>query len=261
MKIAQIGHGFVGASLHKSFGLMGCDTVVYDKYQGIGEFEDVLDSDAIFMCLPTPHSDGDGFDISAIEESLEKLCGIKYSGLCVIKSTVLPGTSKKLSLKYNLNIAHSPEFLTERTAFEDLHNQKHIVLGRVYESDLFDRLILLYKKLYRDAYISICTSCESESMKIFLNAFYAQKVMIFNEFYLLSNAIGLDFERVKGLMLKNNWIAPHHVHVPGPDGKLAYGGHCFPKDTNALSNFMKNKGTANMVLDASIRERNKIRDE
>ena len=261
MKVGQIGKGFVGNALHRSFGENGVDTAVYDKFQNIGSIDSVIDSDILFLCLPTPYVEGEGFCLGAIEENLDKLRGFGFGGLCVLKSTVEPGTSRLLGEKYGLNVAHNPEFLTERTAFEDFHGQEHVVLGKVSDSDAFDSLIVMYKNLYPSALISVCTSEESEAMKLFANSFYAQKVMIFNEFYLLSNAIGLDFERVKGLMLKNNWIAPHHVHVPGPDGKLAYGGHCFPKDTNALSNFMKNKGTANMVLDASIRERNKIRDE
>ena len=35
-------------------------------------------------------------------------------------------------------------------------------------------------------------------------------------------------------MLKNDWINPMHTKVPGTDGKLSYGGMCFPKDTKAL---------------------------
>ena len=109
--------------------------------------------------------------------------------------------------------------------------------------------------------ISVCTSDESEAMKLFANSFYAQKVMIFNELYMLCNATGLSFDKVRDLMLKNNWISPHHVSVPGPDGKLGYGGHCFPKDTNALSDFMKKNGTISAVLEATIVERNKMRDD
>ena len=62
-------------------------------------------------------------------------------------------------------------------------------------------------------------------------------------------------------MLKNGWINPMHTNVPGPDGKLSYGGYCFPKDTNALLNDMKNKGTPYKVLEATIEERNTMRKD
>ena len=38
-----------------------------------------------------------------------------------------------------------------------------------------------------------------------------------------------------------------HTNVPGTDGKLSYGGACFPKDTNALNNFMIKNECINTV--------------
>ena len=34
-------------------------------------------------------------------------------------------------------------------------------------------------------------------------------------------------------------IGDSHLNVPGHDGKLGYGGTCFPKDVNALLSFSK----------------------
>ena len=63
------------------------------------------------------------------------------------------------------------------------------------------------------------------------------------------------------MMLKNGWINPMHTDVPGPDGKMSYGGLCFPKDTNALNEFMKQNNIPNSVLNATICERNSMREE
>ncbi len=49
------------------------------------------------------------------------------------------------------------------------------------------------------------------------------------------------------------------MNVPGPDGQLSYGGLCFPKDTNALLEFMKLQNTPSAVLEACIAERNLLR--
>jgi UDPglucose 6-dehydrogenase len=261
MKIAQIGKGFVGSALNKSFKTKGVDTIVYDKFQRIGNIKETVNSDIIFLCLPTPFVKNEGFDLSAIEENLKVLSDKKYKGLCIIKSTVEIGVTKMLANKYNLNIAHNPEFLTERTAFEDFNIQKHIVLGRVRESKSFDDLILFYKDLYPDATISICSSDESEAMKLFCNNFYAMKVMIFNEFYFLCTSIGIEYDAVKNLMFKNDWINPNHTLVPGPDGKVAYGGGCFCKDTEALLNQMKKEDSLYGLLEAAISERNLLRQD
>lgn len=260
MKVAQIGNGFVGSALHKSFKLNGISTIIYDKFQKIGSINSVLDSEILFLCLPTPFIKGKGFDLSAIEENLLLLKKKSYKGLCVIKSTVEVGTTKMLAEKYGLNIAHNPEFLTERTAFEDFHNQDHIVLGKSSDSSLFSSLVLFYKELYPNARVSMCSSDESEATKIFRNCFYAQKVMIFNEFYFLCNKLGMDYDRVRGLMLCD-WLGEMHTMVPGPDGGIGYSGHCFPKDTEALLLQMKSNDSIHQVLEAAISERNEIRPD
>ena len=260
-KIGLIGRGFVGGALYKSFVKKNKKVISYDKYKEIGKVEDVLDADILFLCLPTPYVDGYGFDLGAIQESLKFLAKSNFNGICVIKSTVEPKTTRRLEAQYNLKICHNPEFLSERTAFEDFHNQKHIVLGRVKESRSFDNLILFYKNLYPDATISVCSSDESEAMKLFCNNFYAMKVMIFNEFYFLCTSMGIEYDSVKNLMLKNEWISPNHTLVPGPDGKIAYGGSCFCKDTEALLNQMKKEGSLHELLKSAISERDLLRQD
>lgn len=259
MIFSQAGNGFVGSALNKSFALKGLNIKIYDKFQNLGSIENILDSDYIFFCLPTPYSPSTGYDLSAIEENLFFLADNNFNGSVIIKSTVLPGTCKTLQNKYSINIIHNPEFLTERTAFEDFHNQQHIVLG--FTDKIDHNIIDIYQKYYPEAKISICTSDESESMKIFCNTFYATKVQIFNEFYLLCKTLNIDFNNVKSLMLKNGWINPMHTAVPGPDGKLSYGGHCFPKDTSALLEQMIKLNIPNEVIFGCVSERNKIRKD
>ena len=62
------------------------------------------------------------------------------------------------------------------------------------------------------------------------------------------------------LMLKNNWINPMHTDCQGPDGKLGYGGACFPKDTQALNHYMKTYNSPNKVLESVCVEKNEVRD-
>lgn len=50
-----------------------------------------------------------------------------------------------------------------------------------------------------------------------------------------------------------------HKMVPGPDGKLSYGGACFPKDINVLLNLMKLNNIPLQVLESTINERNLIK--
>ena len=84
--------------------------------------------------------------------------------------------------------------------------------------------------------------------------------MLFNEYYLLCQKNGSDFEKIKSLMLKNNWINPMHTNIPGPDGSLGFGGACFPKDTKALNEYMKKLNSENIVLQSVINECKNVRE-
>lgn len=274
LKVGLIGMGFVGNALYASFSRRGQHVVAYDKYKNIGEFEYIVDTEILFLCLPTPYVSGFGYNLSAIHETCQKLSDIRYPGLVVLKSTVEPGTTDSLAEKYSLNIVHNPEFLSQKTAEEDFDSQTHIVIGSNLEqlrlpsiNGYFTaklniaELKSLYEKLYPQAVISVSTSVESETMKLFCNSFYAMKVQMFTEFFLLCQKTGADFDLVKKMMFQNGWINPMHTQVPGHDGQLSYSGACFPKDTNALNQFMKNQNSLHGVLDAVIEERNKLRKD
>lgn len=260
--VGIIGVGFVGDALLASFEKKGIIVIPYDKYKGIGSFESVIKSDIIFLALPTLFKDElMGYDKSSLHEVSLKLQEFQYAGLVIIKSTVEPGTTESLASTYNLKYIHNPEFLTARTARVDFENQSHIVLGRSSVVDDADMQVLVdfYSWHYPAATISPCLASESETMKIMVNTFYSVKVQIFNEFYLYCKEKGIEYNVVKDLMLKNGWINPMHTNVPGPDGKLSYGGACFPKDSSALLADMKKLGTPHGVLEATKKERDIMR--
>jgi len=264
MLISIIGLGFVGSAISKSFKKKKIKLIEYDKYKNIGSFNECLKSDIAFLCLPTLFNEKtSSYNKDAIHEICQKFNENYYNKIIVIKSTIEPETLNILSKKYkNLHLIHNPEFLSAKTAFADFHNQKHIVLGKGLNcSDKnYDIIINFYKKYYPDAQVSLCNSTESESMKIFLNSYYATKIQFFNELFLLCQKNKTNYNVIKDLMLKNNWINPMHTQVPGHDGKLSYGGACFPKDTKALNMYMEQNNVPNKVLKSVIDERELIRE-
>jgi len=265
MQVSIIGLGFVGGAIYKSFKLKDINVVCYDKFKDSDGFEACINTDVSFLCLPTQFDEKTSeYDKSSIFETCDLLEQNNYQGIVIIKSTIEPQTIDKLSKKYSsLKFVHNPEFLTAATAFEDFHNQKHIVLGKAdnVTDCMLIELINMYKNSYPDAEISVCAAIESESMKIYVNCFYAVKIQFFNELYMLSKNVDCDYNKVVDLMLKNGWINPMHTKVPGTDGKLSYGGYCFPKDTNALMQCMKKNSSPCAVLEATINERNTMRSD
>lgn len=262
--LGNVGNAIYNSLLKKQNNKNNIEIKIYDKFKNIGNIEDIYKSNIIFICLPTLFNEiTKEYDLESIYENLTLLNNQNKNFYVLIKSTILPGTTEILQDKFNnLKLVHNPEFLSMNTANDDFHNQKHIVLGFTKLSDTNDKTFILnfYNSLY-DSKISLCSSKESESMKIFCNSFYAVKIQFFNELYLLCQTLNIDFNNIRDLMLKNDWINPMHTNVPGNDGKLSYGGLCFPKDTNALLNFMSNNNTPHSVLQATINERNNLRND
>ena len=264
MTIGIIGIGFVGTALKTSFIEKNISISTYDKYKpGEGTFVECLATDIIFLCLPTLFSEErKEYNKDAINDIMLLLDQHNYKGVIVIKTTIEPTTCENLNKLYpTQNIVNNPEFLSAKTAIQDFHNQKHIVLGKttLCGDEAYQKVIAFYATNYPEATISQCTSTESESMKIFVNSFYASKIQIFNEFYSVCNNLNINYNNVKTLMLKNNWINPMHTDVPGSDGSLSFGGACFPKDTQALLQVMEKCNAHCKVLKAVINERNLMR--
>ncbi len=265
-KIGICGLGFVGNAIHKTFiEFNNIELFIYDLYKKIGSINDLLLSDILFICLPTPYDNKlNEFSKEEITKTLEFLSDNNYNGIVLIKSTIEPGSIKKFTENYpNLILIHNPEFLSAKTALEDFKNQKHIILGVSYNfsDDKVDYIVNFYKTYFISSEISVCDSTTSESVKLFCNSFYAVKIQFFTELFETCKKLNINYNETKELMLKNNWINPMHTNVPGQDGNISYGGMCFPKDTNALNSFMIKNNIPNKVLDAVINERNEMRKD
>lgn len=106
-------------------------------------------------------------------------------------------------------------------------------------------------------------------MKAGCNGFYAYKIAYFDLLYLLAKQhaeqsggdVDKVYQKVLQMMLKNEWINPMHTQVPGPDGRLGFGGACFPKDINALNQHVKRMGLPNDSLEGVVKLNLTLRDD
>ena len=101
-KVGIIGFGFVGESQAFAFAPVA-DIKIFDidDAKRTHSFEEVLNQDLIFVCLPTPMKEDGTQDISLIEKFFEDAAPhtITNGPLYILKSTVLPGTTKALETK------------------------------------------------------------------------------------------------------------------------------------------------------------------
>ena len=157
-----------------------CKVYDVDKNRSLNSLGDVINSDFIFVCLPTPMRYGGECDLSILDNFFEALPD-HITGTFVIKSTVPIGTTRKYYERHN--VIHNPEFLTARNAIQDFANSERNVVGGDYE--LCNDFVNFYSKHFPNTPSIITTSDESETIKYFSNTFLAYKVAYFNKVCLL----------------------------------------------------------------------------
>lgn len=219
MKIGIIGVGVVGGALANWLeNNTAHDVYRWDPYKGLTE--DLHKSDAIFICIPV--KPGIGGQNHAELESTVKFAK-SYCDKVFIRSTVLPGTNDRLG-----TIA-CPEFLTARIANDEM-DRLPILVGKC---DLE-----LIKSIFTNKQITMVLNQEAELAKFAHNCFGAIKVTYFNIIYDLCSKMGIDYENVLKGVLLSGFVNKPHAQIPGPDGKLGYGGACFPENMEAMRNWL-----------------------
>jgi UDPglucose 6-dehydrogenase len=257
--VGVVGNGFVGETIAFAFSPTS-NVKIYDvnPLKTTHTLEEVMGQEFIFVCLPTPMLSDGSQDISFIEDFFGNVI-YNENTVFIIKSTVLPGTTESLIKKYGHNIVFSPEFLTERTAKLDMLTQSRIILGG--EPSLTKRVEELFNDRFMNRHIIHTDSKTAEFVKYMNNTFFAAKVSLMNEYYRLSQLIGVNWDDALYGFASDGRIGDSHLHVPGPDGKLGFGGTCFPKDINALITMAKEVGCNMNVLESAWRTNLEVRPE
>ena len=104
--VGIIGNGYVGESQAFAFSPT-CNVKMYDidPLKSTNTLNEVLNSDFVFVCVPTPMNKDGSQDRSFINDVFSKS---KNGPIYVIKSTVLPGTTKELQSKFpNIDIIYN----------------------------------------------------------------------------------------------------------------------------------------------------------
>jgi len=291
--IAVIGQGFVGGSLTTVFTERGFDVYAYDKagkyangalpshgdsvagYPGsiaelIHDNEEGATpgfSKVYFVCLPTPMYDDGSADLSIVEGALKELSTVPGERIAVVKSTVPPGSVESWNKKFSetgLKIVFNPEFLTERTALDDMRNQDRIILGG--PRPWINTVKEIFRAAFPNAKMIKTSSTTAEMVKYLTNNFLTVKVSFANEMHQICQALdsvglNVDYDKVVEYASHDPRIGSSHWNVPGPDGQNGYGGSCFPKDINAMISVAKSLNVNPIVLKAAWEKNLEVRPE
>lgn len=265
MNIGIIGYGYVGSATGEGFSSNPGNKVFwFDKFKkSPNTLEEVIKkSDFIFICVPTPiFEDYSGMDMSivtgVIGEVAPKLKGTDK--IIIIKSTSIPGTTKKMQEKYpEVNFVMNPEFLTQERAKADFMKPFRTVIGAETQ-DLGQKVVDLYRSILPpDQKYFIVSPTSAEVVKYMSNLVLASKVLLANEFYALSQKVGANYLEVNKAVEADPRIGTH-LGVPGPDGDFGFGGACFPKDMVGILGLAKELKVDMSALEAVWKKNLKVR--
>ena len=205
-------------------------------------------TDLSFVCVGTPSQPNGNLDLRYIrricEQIGEALKSKSARHTVVIRSTILPGTMKKVVIPTleefsgktagtDFGVCSNPEFLREGSAVKDFRSPPKTVIGELDEAS-GEILFELYSKIEAPL---IRTDLETaEMIKYVDNSWHALKIGFANEIGNMCKSSGIDSHAVMNIFCQDRKlnISPAYLQ-PG----FAFGGSCLPKDLRALSYLAK----------------------
>ena len=239
LRIGFIGQGWIGKQYANEFEARGLSVVRYALEEPYVHNKHLIpECDIVFVAVPTPTTPT-GFDDSIVIKAIELVGDGKVA---VIKSTVLPGTTKKIQALYpNKIVLHSPEFLAEATAIHDSAHPSRNIVGMPEDTPIArERAQQVLRVLPPAPFELICSSNESELIKYTNNTVLAMKVIFINLVYDLAQKLGVHYDVLRDAVGADPRIGRSHldpVHKSGHHGAKpgrGAGGDCFIKDFEAF---------------------------
>jgi UDP-N-acetyl-D-mannosaminuronic acid dehydrogenase len=190
----------------------------------------------VVVVIGTPVDEHLNPNQSAIPRALEGCAPYLRDGqLLILRSTVFPGVTALVEkmiagLGLAIDVAFCPERIAEGKAMTELFELPQIVSAR--SPGALDRAVKLFS-LLTDAIVELSPE-EAELAKLFTNVWRYIKFAAANQFYMMANDRGLDFERIRQGLAQDY---PRAADMPGA-GFAA--GPCLFKDTMQLAAFNNN---------------------
>lgn len=239
MKIGFIGQGFIGKNYADDFEARGYSVVRYSFEEPfVKNKEEITECDIVFIAVPTPTTPV-GFDYSIVKAALSI---IGEGKIAVVKSTVLPGTTKDLQKAFPLiTLLFSPEFLSEATAAYDAANPFSNIVGMPIDDVAHrDGAIAVHKVLPKAGFILTCDSDEAEIIKYTHNISGYTQIVTFNMMYEMARALGHDWGNIGKAVAVDPFVCSHYTNPIHKSGRGA-GGHCFIKDFAAFADLYEKR--------------------
>jgi UDPglucose 6-dehydrogenase len=252
MIIGIAGLGVIGSACKYGFEKLGHKVKFHDPKYVESKFQDLLDTEIIYICVPTPSNPDGSCNTDIVRNVVDALIYSNYKGIIAIKSTVEPGTTQSLIEQYYSDkICFVPEFLRERCAFTDFTENHEVLAVGTHSPEVYDLIVQSHGK-YPKQFAQLSPT-EAELLKYYSNVFNALRIIFANEMYEICKVLGADYTKIKDTFVKRGTAKDIYMDVN--ESFRGYGGVCLPKDTKALDALVK-KYNLNLKLFETIDKEN-----
>jgi UDP-N-acetyl-D-mannosaminuronic acid dehydrogenase len=190
-------------------------------------------ADVVLIVIGTPIDEFLNPSMTIFERTVQQLAPhLREDALVVLRSTVYPGTSAYVAgaladRGLRVDVAFCPERIAQGHALEELLSLPQIVGADDQRAG--DRADQLFARLGVETIRT--TTKEAELAKLFTNTWRYMKFAVANQFFMIADAAGVDYNNVLDAVRRDY---PRARDLPGP-GFAA--GPCLLKDTMQLAAF------------------------
>ena len=195
-------------------------------------------ADTIVICVPTPLSESDGPDLTAVKAATGSAARLLRAGTVVIlESTTYPGTTDEivrpmlekatgLTAGIDFSLAFSPERIDPGNGVYGVRNTPKVVGG--ITPACTEAAAAFYGRVC-DTVVRAKTAREAEMAKLLENTYRHVNIALVNEMAIFCHELGVDlWDAIRCAATKPFGF---QAFYPGP----GVGGHCIPIDPNYLS--------------------------
>ncbi len=195
-------------------------------------FEQIVECDAIILCVPTPLNKYREPDLNFVITTVESILPhLRQGQLLSLESTTYPGTTNEelfprcastgLKVGENFFLVYSPEREDPGNPDFDTRTIPKVVGG--YTPACLEAGIALYESAI-DQVVPVSSTQTAEMTKLLENIHRAVNIGLVNEMKIIADKMGIDIhEVVRAAATKPFGFTPFY---PGP----GWGGHCIPID-------------------------------